>query len=125
MIIEALDGAFVIDDSIVEESEEEIEHQVREFVGGERTSFDLAFSFPGGGVGYVLRQINKIPYGKTWTYGELAEELDTSPRAVGYYCGENPLPLIIPCHRVVGKNDIGGYKSGKEVKQKLLELEQN
>lgn len=50
-----------------------------------------------------------IPVGRTLTYGELAHKLQSSPRAIGQACKRNPLALFIPCHRVVGKNDIGGY----------------
>lgn len=50
-----------------------------------------------------------IPVGRTLTYGELALSLQSSPRAVGQACKRNPLALFVPCHRVVGKNDIGGY----------------
>lgn len=125
MIVEVFDGELVIDESLVEESEDEIRRQITEFLDGERTSFDLEFSFPDGGLGHVLRKMNEIPYGETRTYGELAEELGTSAISAGGYCSDNPLPLIIPCHRVVGKDDIGGYQAGKEVKRKLLELEQD
>ena len=50
-----------------------------------------------------------IPVGRTLTYGELALKLQSSPRAIGQACKRNPLALFIPCHRVVGKNDLGGY----------------
>lgn len=50
-----------------------------------------------------------IPVGRTLTYGELAINLQSSPRAIGQACKRNPLALFIPCHRVVGKNDLGGY----------------
>ena len=123
MIIEGLNAEFIIDEDLVEESEEEVRRQVEEFLSGERQDFDLNFSFPGGGPGFVLREINRITYGETRTYSEIAEEVDSAPIAIGQYCGRNPLPLIIPCHRVVGKNDLGGYRSGKAAKKKLLELE--
>jgi methylated-DNA-[protein]-cysteine S-methyltransferase len=76
----------------------------------------------------VLKQLQQIPYGETRTYGEIAKILNTSPRAVGNACRKNPLPIIIPCHRVVAANGIGGYdgaKSGKRlnIKRKLLESE--
>jgi len=76
----------------------------------------------------VLQQLQKIPYGETRTYGEIAKILRTSPRAVGNACRNNPLPIIIPCHRVVSATGIGGYdgaKSGKllEIKRKLLAKE--
>ena len=72
----------------------------------------------------VLREIGKIPYGETVTYGELAEKLNSSARAVGGAAGRNPVPLIIPCHRVIGsRGKLTGYGGGKERKKKLLEIE--
>lgn len=76
----------------------------------------------------VLKQLQKIPYGETRTYGEIAKILKTSPRAVGNACRNNPLPIIIPCHRVIAANGIGGYdgaRSGRllNIKYKLLEME--
>ncbi len=76
----------------------------------------------------VLRQLELIPYGKTKTYGEIAKKLKTSPRAVGNACRNNPVPIIIPCHRVTAANGIGGYdgeNSGRllEIKRNLLALE--
>ncbi|MCK4833289.1 MAG: MGMT family protein [Gammaproteobacteria bacterium] len=76
----------------------------------------------------VLKQLQKIPYGETRTYGEIAKILKTSPRAVGNACRRNPLPIIIPCHRVTAANGIGGYdgaRSGRllNIKHKLLERE--
>lgn len=50
-----------------------------------------------------------IPTGRTLTYGELAQKLQSGPRAIGQACKRNPLPLFIPCHRIVGKSDLGGY----------------
>ena len=57
----------------------------------------------------VWNSLLVIPVGRTMTYGELATILQTSPRAIGQACKKNPLALFIPCHRVVGKNDQGGY----------------
>ncbi len=76
----------------------------------------------------VLKQLQKIPYGETRTYGDIAKILNTSPRAVGNACRNNPLPIIIPCHRVVAANGIGGYdgvQSGVllDIKRRLLEQE--
>ena len=78
--------------------------------------------------GKVLNQLQKIPYGETRTYGEIAKILKTSPRAVGNACRYNPLPIIIPCHRVVAAKGIGGYdgaRSGNllKIKRQLLENE--
>jgi methylated-DNA-[protein]-cysteine S-methyltransferase len=73
----------------------------------------------------VWAGIAKIPHGQTVTYGELARSIGRpgSSRAVGSACGANPLALIIPCHRVVGMQGLGGFAGGLAVKQKLLELE--
>lgn len=57
----------------------------------------------------VWQALNKIPAGKTLTYGQLAEQLNSSPRAIGNACRANPLPIIIPCHRVIAKQGLGGY----------------
>ena len=72
----------------------------------------------------VLTQTRKIKYGKTITYSELAEKIGSRAyRAVGNALGKNPVPIIIPCHRVVAKKGIGGYSEGLEIKTRLLELE--
>jgi methylated-DNA-[protein]-cysteine S-methyltransferase len=68
-----------------------------------------------------------IPVGRTLTYGELALKLQSSPRAVGQACKRNPIALFIPCHRVVGKNDLGGYMGNPKAvsyKESLLTHEQ-
>ena len=57
----------------------------------------------------VWRALCNIPAGKTMTYGELAKQLKTSARAVGQACKKNPVPIIVPCHRIVGANHQGGY----------------
>lgn len=77
----------------------------------------------------VWQVLMKIPAGKTITYGDLAKQLKTAPRAIGGACKANPIPIIIPCHRVVAKQGLGGY-AGKRlgnffaIKQWLLEHEQ-
>ncbi len=76
----------------------------------------------------VLKQLQKIPYGETRTYGQIAKILNTSPRAVGNACRNNPLPIIIPCHRVVAASGIGGYDGARtgtllNIKCRLLEIE--
>lgn len=66
-----------------------------------------------------------IPYGETRTYGELAAELGSSPRAVGAAVGKNPISVIVPCHRVLGAGgSLTGYAGGLEFKRALLEIEQ-
>lgn len=71
----------------------------------------------------ILKEVRKIPFGKTVTYGDLAKKLRTSPRAVGVALRLNRVPVIIPCHRVVAKGGLGGYSYGVEIKKKLLGLE--
>ncbi len=72
----------------------------------------------------VWRALGEIPYGQTATYGQLAEQLGSSPRAVGSAVGRNPLSLLIPCHRVVGADgSLTGYAGGIERKKALLTLE--
>jgi len=76
----------------------------------------------------VLKQLELIPFGETKTYGEIAKKLKTSPRAVGNACRNNPLPIIIPCHRVISVNGMGGYNGATDgdmmdVKAQLLKLE--
>ncbi len=73
-----------------------------------------------------------IPYGQTMTYGEIAAVLAArrptgkmSARAVGHAVGSNPIPIIIPCHRVVAANGLGGYSSGTDIKIALLNIEGN
>lgn len=57
----------------------------------------------------VWQRMSTIPRGQVLTYGELARDIGSAPRAVGQACGNNPIPLIIPCHRVVGKAGLGGF----------------
>lgn len=76
----------------------------------------------------VLKQLELIPYGATKTYGEIAKKLKTAPRAVGNACRNNPVPIIIPCHRVISANGMGGYSGATDgvmmdVKSQLLKLE--
>ncbi len=73
----------------------------------------------------VYQQTLNIPFGFTTSYKELSERLSTSPRAIGMAMKKNPIPLIIPCHRVIGKKgQLTGFSSGLKIKEKLLKLEQ-
>lgn len=74
----------------------------------------------------VLEQLGKIPYGSTKTYGDIAQILNSSPRAIGQACRSNPIPLFIPCHRVVSKSGLGGFMGKQnqlDLKSFLLNLE--
>jgi len=73
----------------------------------------------------VWKILAKIPYGKTITYSEIAKQLNTkSAQAVGGAVGHNPISIIVPCHRVLGKNkELTGYAGGIDIKKKLLDIE--
>ena len=71
----------------------------------------------------IYQAVQKIPYGSTATYGEIARQAGTSPRVVGQAMARNPTPLIIPCHRVVAADGIGGFSPSVEIKQELLAME--
>lgn len=69
--------------------------------------------------------LQKIPFGEIRTYGELAKQLNSAPRAVGQALGANPLPILIPCHRIVAEDGLGGFAFGSEWKRKLLTWEES
>jgi methylated-DNA-[protein]-cysteine S-methyltransferase len=72
----------------------------------------------------VLGETKKIKYGRTITYSELAGRIGCrGARAVGNALGKNPIPIVIPCHRVVAKKGVGGYSAGIDIKTRLLEFE--
>lgn len=71
----------------------------------------------------IYRAVRKIPYGSTVTYGEIAHQVGTSPRVVGQAMARNATPLVIPCHRVVAANGIGGFSPSVEIKEELLLME--
>lgn len=73
----------------------------------------------------VWRAMQAIPYGETASYADLARKIKSGPRAVGTACGKNPLPIVVPCHRVLGTGRIGGYSGGDGLatKRQLLALE--
>ncbi len=98
--------------------------QIEEYLKGKRKSLDFPVIIEGTSFEKkVWKEVKKIPYGETITYGELAKKLGTSPRAVGKALKNNPLPLYIPCHRVVAKNSLGGFSAGVPWKVFLLQLE--
>jgi methylated-DNA-[protein]-cysteine S-methyltransferase len=114
--------AFDLDERLVSVSADELRRQLREYEDGDRTAFDLDVDFPDSFTGAVMRAMSAIPYGETRTYGDLARRVGTSPVAVGGGCGRNPLPLVVPCHRVVGAESLGGFSAagGIAAKEALL-----
>lgn len=106
----------------------EAERQLTDYFSGDRTSFSLPFSL--GGTAFqekVWQALMEIPYGERATYGEIAKWVgsEKAVRAVGSAIGKNPLPILLPCHRVIQKSGrIGGYSGGVERKIWLLQLEQ-
>ena len=96
------------------------------FIGG-RESFDLPLNPFGTAFQKKLwKALSAIPYGQTLTYGEMAHKIDSGPRAIGGACGRNPIPIIIPCHRILAAGGkMGGYSGLSELdtKQFLLRLE--
>lgn len=108
---------------------ERAEEELGEYFAAERTGFDLPTAATGGDEFQrrVWELIARIPYGETTTYGEMAAQLGAEPtlaRKVGGAVGRNPLSVIVPCHRVVGKDGkLTGYAGGLERKRQLLELE--
>jgi methylated-DNA-[protein]-cysteine S-methyltransferase len=99
--------------------------QLDEYFRGERTSFELALQIDGTPFQQsVWRALQTIPYGTTTTYGALARRLDAQPRAVGSAVGATPIPIIVPCHRVIGSDgSLTGYGGGLPRKRTLLDLE--
>ncbi len=105
----------------------EAARQLTEYFAGERREFALPLA--PSGTPFRLRvwaAMQAIPYGQTRSYGDLARALDSAPRAIGGACGANPIPLVIPCHRVVGAGGaLGGFSGGAgcDTKRQLLALE--
>jgi methylated-DNA-[protein]-cysteine S-methyltransferase len=104
----------------------EAARQLDAYFAGALKDFDLPLR-PAGSVfeRAVWAQMQVIPYGETRSYGALAAALGSAPRAVGGACGKNPIPIVIPCHRVLAKRGMGGYSGvgGLKTKQTLLALE--
>jgi methylated-DNA-[protein]-cysteine S-methyltransferase len=106
----------------------EARSQLTDYLAGDRHGFDLPVKLLGDDAQHRLWQLlTTIPYGETVTYGELAAALadGTTAQEVGQAVGRNPLSIVIPCHRVVGRNgQLTGYAGGLKRKQFLLELEE-
>jgi methylated-DNA-[protein]-cysteine S-methyltransferase len=111
------DEAFFID----------VRRQLQEYFAGELREFDIPLLMEGTEFQKrVWKTLQTIPYGETISYGELAKKIGDSKavRAVGAANGQNPIPIIVPCHRVIGSDgSLTGFGGGIENKRKLLELE--
>ena len=102
--------------------------QLDEYFFEGRKKFDITFKIsPTNFRLKVYQEMQKIPYGKSITYSDLAGKVGSPKafRAVGTACGKNPLPLIIPCHRVKAQSGLGGFTGGLDIKRFLLNLESN
>lgn len=105
-----------------------VTQQLREYFAGERREFDVPLDLSGVTPfrAEVLRALMRVPYGETTTYAELARAVGNpkAVRAVGSACATNPLPILIPCHRVLrADGSLGGYRGGEAAKRFLLRLE--
>jgi methylated-DNA-[protein]-cysteine S-methyltransferase len=105
----------------------DVRAQLAEYFAGSRTTFDLPLRASGNPLQLaVWALIAAIPYGTTRSYGDLARDLGdrTLAQAVGTACGRNPLPVVVPCHRVVGADgSLVGFGGGLDRKRFLLDLE--
>ncbi len=101
--------------------------QLTEYFAGTRKDFDLPLSLAGTEFQLrVLDELRRIPYGETTSYGDIAARIGKpkAMRAVGAANGRNPIPIIVPCHRVIGSSgDLTGFGGGLDAKQALLQLE--
>jgi methylated-DNA-[protein]-cysteine S-methyltransferase len=107
----------------------QITTELREYLDGKRQIFTIPCAFTTGTPFQqsVWKNLTQIPYGQTWSYQQMAESINNpkAVRAVGGALNKNPISIIIPCHRVIGKDgSLTGFGSGLKTKKKLLELEQ-
>jgi methylated-DNA-[protein]-cysteine S-methyltransferase len=106
----------------------ETKAQLSAYFSGKLTQFDLPLDPYGSDhQKKVWNQMRQIPFGQTKSYGDIAKEINSAAQAVGGACGKNPIPIIIPCHRVVGAaGKMVGYSGGEgiETKRQLLRMEE-
>ena len=107
---------------------DEVRRELDQYFAGERTRFDVAVDrrLIGDFARKVLGATARVPFGRTTTYGEVATKIGSprAARAVGNALGSNPIPIVIPCHRVLRSGGaLGGYGGGVDRKQRLLRLE--
>ena len=106
---------------------EEVRRQLGEYFAGDRKDFDLPLALSGTEFQVsVLEALQEIPYGETTSYGVIAKRIGRpkAVRAVGAANGRNPIPIIVPCHRVIGSSgNLTGFGGGLDTKEALLRLE--
>jgi methylated-DNA-[protein]-cysteine S-methyltransferase len=105
----------------------EVRRQLAEYFAGERRAFDLRLAPAGTPFERsVWEELRRIPFGETRSYGEIARAIGrpSASRAVGRANGANPIPIVVPCHRVIGADgSLTGFGGGLEAKSRLLEIE--
>jgi O-6-methylguanine DNA methyltransferase len=105
----------------------EAARQLEEYFSGRRRRFEMPLDLCGTPFQKrVWAELQRIPYGETWSYARLAGQVGTPKgfRAVGHANGSNPVAIIVPCHRVIGSDgSLGGYTGGLDLKARLLEME--
>ena len=117
------------DDTALTDHSAHIEDELLAYFNNPKHTFNVTINATGTPFQQrVWNAICKIPSGTTLTYGELAKQLNSSPRAVGQACRKNPAPVIVPCHRVRGAKELGGYSGDLDgplfaIKCRLLEHE--
>lgn len=119
-----------IPDASLVEKEEQLKpyiEQLTEYMSGDRSHFDVPLDLRGTDFQLaVWKALQQIPYGGTCSYSDIAYQIDKpqAVRAVGTANGANPVPIIVPCHRVIGKNkNLTGFRGGLHFKEALLTLE--
>jgi len=104
-----------------------LKQQIKNYLLGQNINYKFKIQLNGTKLQKkIWKQLQKIPYGETRSYGEIAKKIKTSPRYVGNVCGQNKHLLIIPCHRVVRSDgNLGGFSGtgGVRLKAKLIKLE--
>lgn len=128
MRVDLFGSTFDLDETFLACDVPTVERRLREYEAGERRAFGIDVRIPEGFgfTGRVMEAMCGVPCGETRTYGELARDLDTAAVAVGGACGRNPVPLVVPCHRIVASDGgLGGYSApgGLAVKRRLLDHE--
>lgn len=124
-----VDNKVNIKEAVIEESKliKETYIQIQEYLDGKRKEFNVPIILEGTEFQKkVWDTLMRIPYGETWTYKRIAEEIGNPKacRAVGMANNKNPILILVPCHRVIGSNGkLVGYAGGMEVKEYLLSLE--